>query len=97
MLEPEALIGLIHGYSAYLYFISSQMSVIQSSVPVLEKVEADSGVSEVNIPSQQAKWYLVEAFSMNVTQFAVGFVCVDEYGKLYYLYPLVQRLCYLNT
>ncbi|KFK40709.1 hypothetical protein AALP_AA2G031100 [Arabis alpina] len=82
VLEPEALIGLIHGYSAYLYFISSKMSVIQSSVPTLEQVEADSGVSEVNIPSQQAKGYLVEAFSVDVTQFALGFVCVDEYGGI---------------
>lgn len=71
--------------------------MIQSSAPVLEKVEADSGVSEVNVPSQQAKWYPVEAFSIDVTLFALGFVCDDEYGKLYSLYPLVQRLCYLNT
>lgn len=73
------------------------MSAIPSSAPVLEKVEADSGVSDFSVPSQQAKWYLVEAFSIDVIQFAMGFVCVDEYGKWYYLYPSVQRLCYLNT
>ncbi|ESQ46725.1 hypothetical protein EUTSA_v10027614mg [Eutrema salsugineum] len=82
VLEPEALIGLIHGYSAYLYFISSKMSVIQSSAPILEKVEADSGVSEVSTPSQQAKWYLAETFSIDVTQLALSFVCVDEYGGI---------------
>lgn len=85
VLEPEALIGLIHGYSAYLYFISSKMSDIQSPAPVREQVEAGSGVNEVNIPSQQEIWYPVKAFSIDVTQFATGFVCVDEYGKLYYL------------
>ncbi|KAL0876286.1 hypothetical protein Bca101_025991 [Brassica carinata] len=82
VLEPEALIGLIHGYSAYLYLISSKMSVIQSPAPVLEQVEAGSGVSEVSIPSQQEIWYLVEAFSIDVTQFALSFVCVDEYGGI---------------
>ncbi|CAH8305702.1 unnamed protein product [Eruca vesicaria subsp. sativa] len=82
VLEPEALIGLIHGYSAYLYFISSKMSVIQSPSPVLEQVEAGSGVSEVNIPSQEEIWYLLEAFSIDVAQFAVGFVCADEYGGI---------------
>lgn len=87
VLEPEALIGLIHGYFAYLNLISSKMSVIQSPAPVLEQVEAGSGVSEISIPSQQEIWYLVEAFSIDVTQFALGFVCVDEYGKLYYLCP----------
>lgn len=58
------------------------MSVIQSPAPVLEQVEAGSGVREVNNHSQQEIWYLVEAFSIDVTQFALGFVCIDEYGKL---------------
>lgn len=83
------MIGLIHGFSAYLHFISSKMSVIQSSALDFEQVKADTGGSEVNIPSQQANRYLVEAFSIDVIQFALGFVCVDEYGKLYYLYPLI--------
>ncbi|CAN7110576.1 unnamed protein product [Brassica rapa subsp. narinosa] len=82
VLEPEALIGLIHGFSAYLHFISSKMSVIQSSALDFEEVKADTGVSEVNIPSQQANRYLVEAFSIDVIQFALGFVCVDEYGGI---------------
>ncbi|KAL0689230.1 hypothetical protein Bca4012_088908 [Brassica carinata] len=82
VLEPEALIGLIHGFSAYLHFISSKMSVIQSSALDFEQVKADTGGSEVNIPSQQANRYLVEAFSIDVTQFALGFVCVDEYGGI---------------
>lgn len=71
--------------------------MIQSSAPVLEKFEADSGVSEINIHSQQENWYPIEAFSIDVTQFALGFVCDDEYGKSYYLYSLVQRFCYVNT
>lgn len=71
--------------------------MIQSSAPVLEKFKADSGVSEINIPSQQDNWYPIEAFSIDVTQFALGFVCGDEYGKSYYLYSLVLRFCYVNT
>ncbi|CAE6075717.1 unnamed protein product [Arabidopsis arenosa] len=82
VLEPKTLIVLIHGYSTYLYFISSKVSVIQNSAPVLEKFEADSGVSEISIPSQQENWYPVEAFSIDVTQFALGFVCDDEYGGI---------------
>ncbi|EFH54003.1 hypothetical protein ARALYDRAFT_485391 [Arabidopsis lyrata subsp. lyrata] len=82
VLEPKTLIVLIHGYSTYLYFISSKVSVIQNSAPVLEKFEADSGVSEISIPSQQENWYPIEAFSIDVTQFALGFVCDDEYGGI---------------
>ncbi|EOA26077.1 hypothetical protein CARUB_v10019496mg [Capsella rubella] len=82
VLEPKALIGLIHGYSMYLYFISSKVSVIQNSAPVLEKFKADSGVTEISTPSQRENWYPVEAFSIDVTQFALGFVCDDEYGGI---------------
>lgn len=71
--------------------------MIQNSEPVLEKFEADPGVTEISIPSQQENWYPVEAFSIDVTQFALGFVCDDEYGKSYYLYPLVQRFCFINS
>jgi len=69
--------------------------VIQNSAPVLEKFEADSSVTEISIPSQQENGYPVEAFSIDVAQFALGFVCDDEYGKSYYLYLLVQRFFYI--
>ncbi|XP_010515400.1 PREDICTED: uncharacterized protein LOC104791262 [Camelina sativa] len=82
VLEPKALKGLIHGYSTYLHFISSKVSVIQNAAPVLEKFEANSGFSEISISSQQENWFPVEASSIDVTQFSLGFVCDDEYGGI---------------
>ncbi|XP_010558503.1 PREDICTED: uncharacterized protein LOC104827123 [Tarenaya hassleriana] len=82
ILEPVALMIFIQGFSSYLDFISSKVSTVQSSAPVLRKAEADSGVSELNVLSQQIKMTAIEGFSVDVTQFVLGFVGEDEYGGI---------------
>ncbi|KAK9285530.1 hypothetical protein L1049_024725 [Liquidambar formosana] len=91
-LETTALVMLVRCFASYHHCVTNILSVVPSSEKNCEEAEPGVNMTEVNDnsierdpqgrlnTSQQAKWEMLEAFTMDLTQFSLVLVVEDESG-----------------